>query len=273
MSKASTNQGVAIPNAEQAPLTFVEKLSLIQATLKAPKGQYNSFGKYHYRKCEDILEAVKPMLLEHKLCLVITDEIVVVGDRFYVKATAALTADNLMDTTSIDQVSVVGFAREEADKKGMDAAQLTGATSSYARKYALNGLFCIDDSQDADSTNDHGKGTPTPTKNVVAEVTIGKTTNFTAEVAPERSQLPKPTPPSSSGSFKEEREIVTGVVNVGDIFEKSKTYISNAKDKAAALAMVVNKHGSILSPEQIASLQVIGIPQLGEPVVVPKATK
>jgi len=122
----------------------MELLNRIQRELKAPKGQFNSFGKYHYRNCEDILEAVKPLLGDGVLTL--SDEIVQLGDRYYVKATATLT-----EGKPLGVVSVTAYAREALDKKGMDEAQITGAASSYARKYALNGLFCIDDTKDADS--------------------------------------------------------------------------------------------------------------------------
>lgn len=124
-----------------------EKLLNIQTELKAPKNQYNSFGRYNYRSCEDILEAVKPLLAKYKVSLRIKDDIVQVGDRIYVKATAIL-AD---DTACIENTA---FAREEEDKKGMDGSQITGASSSYARKYALNGLFLIDDTKDSDATNE-----------------------------------------------------------------------------------------------------------------------
>lgn len=126
-----------------------KKLMNIQSELKAPKGQYNSFGKYNYRSCEDILEAVKPVLAKHGCTLTISDSIMLIGDRFYVKATAMLG-----DTDSDKSISVSAYARESQDKKGMDASQVTGATSSYARKYALNGLFCIDDTKDAE-TDEH----------------------------------------------------------------------------------------------------------------------
>lgn len=123
---------------------MIEKLIAVQLALKAPKNQYNSFGKYNYRNCEDILEAVKPLLAEQGLLLTIFDEVVEVQGRFYVKATAKITDG----TQSIENTA---FARESEDKKGMDASQVTGATSSYARKYALNGLFLIDDVKDADT--------------------------------------------------------------------------------------------------------------------------
>lgn len=126
-----------------------EKLLTIQQELKAPKGQYNSFGKYYYRSCEDILEAVKPLCIAQKAVLVLLDEITEIGGRVYVKATA-----KLIDTESSGSVTNTAFAREDESKKGMDGAQITGTASSYARKYALNGLFCIDDSKDAD-TNEY----------------------------------------------------------------------------------------------------------------------
>ena len=127
-------------------MTFQEKVVAVQSELKAPKGQYNSFGKYNYRSCEDILEGVKPILAKHGLVLTIRDGIELIGDRFYVKATATITDGK-------EQLSTDAYARESADKKGMDASQVTGATSSYARKYALNGLFAID-TKDADTVED-----------------------------------------------------------------------------------------------------------------------
>lgn len=136
-------------------------LNKIQQELKAPKGQTNSFGNYKYRSCEDILEAVKPLLGDSTLT--INDEIVMIGDRFYVKATATIR-----DIES-KEVSVSAYARESFEKKGMDSAQITGATSSYARKYALNGLFLIDDTKDADTKDNSEKKTIT-TKQKVAKM-------------------------------------------------------------------------------------------------------
>lgn len=124
------------------------KLLNIQTKLKAPKGQYNSFGKYSYRSCEDILEALKPLLKEENAIVMLRDEVKQIGERFYVAATA-----DFIDVDKGDVLSTTAFAREEEDKKGMDGSQVTGASSSYARKYALNGLFAIDDSQDSDITN------------------------------------------------------------------------------------------------------------------------
>ncbi|ATC03007.1 ERF family protein [Escherichia coli] len=119
-----------------------KKLRTIQQTLNAPKNQRNNFGGYNYRSAEDILEAVKPLL--QSITLTVSDEIVLIGNRYYVKATATLSDGE-------DEIAVTAYAREEESKKGMDASQLTGATSSYARKYALNGLFCIDDAKDPDT--------------------------------------------------------------------------------------------------------------------------
>lgn len=124
------------------------KLMNIQQELKAPKGQYNDFGKYAYRSCEDILEAVKPLLKKEKVVLTISDELQYIGNRYYIKATATL-----IDTESEATISNSAYAREEETKKGMDGSQITGASSSYARKYALNGLFGIDDNKDSDTTN------------------------------------------------------------------------------------------------------------------------
>lgn len=131
------------------------KLVAVQAALKAPKGQFNSFGGYKYRSCEDILEAVKPLLLEQGLQLTITDEPVEVGGRIYIKATATVTDGS-------ETATVSGYAREAETKKGMDESQITGTASSYARKYALNGLFLIDDTKDADATNEKPKAAQKP---------------------------------------------------------------------------------------------------------------
>lgn len=136
----------------------MEKLTTIQNELKAPKSQYNSFGKYNYRNAEDILEAVKPLLAKYKCLLYLSDEIIYIEGRHYVKATATFIEPDGW------QVSVSASAREEQDKKGMDGSQITGASSSYARKYTLNGLFLIDDTKDSDTTNTHDKE-PKPATN------------------------------------------------------------------------------------------------------------
>ena len=124
------------------------KLVVTQQALKANKTQFNAFGKYYYRSCEDILEAVKPLLSANQMVLTLTDNVVEVGGRVYVEATATVT-----DAETGEEVHTTAYAREEESKKGMDGSQVTGASSSYARKYALNGLFAIDDAKDSDATN------------------------------------------------------------------------------------------------------------------------
>lgn len=135
-------------------MSVYEKLAAVQRELKAPKGQFNSFGKYKYRSCEDILEALKPVLSKNGCAVVLSDSVEQVGDRFYICATATIT-----DYETHEQVHNTAFAREDADKKGMDGSQITGTASSYARKYALNGLFLIDDTKDADTDAYHEQTT------------------------------------------------------------------------------------------------------------------
>lgn len=127
-------------------ISIYSKLLSIQNELKAPKNQYNKFGKYNYRSCEDILEAIKPLCLKYGAVVLIDDYVAQIGERFYVKAKASL-----IDIDTQEEVYACAYARESENKKGMDSAQVTGATSSYARKYALNGLFCIDDTKDVDT--------------------------------------------------------------------------------------------------------------------------
>lgn len=142
---------------------FIKKIALVQKELKAPKGQFNKFGNFSYRSCEDIIESVKPILAKYELVLNINDEIQLIGERFYIKATAKIT-----DGTN--EISATAFAREPDEQKGMNESQLTGSTSSYARKYALNGLLAIDDNKDAD-TNEYVNQTNTPLdKNILKEL-------------------------------------------------------------------------------------------------------
>ena len=131
---------------ENTKISIYEKLSNIQVELKCNKSQYNSFGKYNYRNCEDILEAVKPLCNKHRTTLILHDEVEVVSERYYIRAVATLH-----DWDSDNKIVASAYARESLTKKGMDDSQVTGATSSYARKYALNGLFNIDDTKDADT--------------------------------------------------------------------------------------------------------------------------
>lgn len=160
----------------------MQELQIIQAKLKAPKGQFNKFGGFKYRSLEDIFEAVKPLLAETQTTLVVGDEIVLIGDRHYVCATATLT------NQKGEQVTNKAYAREGSDKGKMDASQMTGSASSYARKYALNGLFCIDDTKDAD-TDEYTK----------AQETRGKKSEARAKSQETQPPLPALTPEVSVG--------------------------------------------------------------------------
>lgn len=153
----------------------MKELLLIQTKLNAPKNQYNSFGNYNYRNAEDILEAVKPLLSENKCVLKLTDDIVQIGDRYYVKSIAEIK------NSTGETESTTAFAREELTKKGMDGSQITGSSSSYARKYALGGLFAIDDGKDADSINNAKATSTKAVKKVETRQTVGfQKTNFTS---------------------------------------------------------------------------------------------
>ena len=147
-------------------MNIFEKLSAIQNELKTPKNQYNSFGKYNYRSCEDILEGVKPLCRKYRTTLVIGDTLELIGDRYYIKATATL-----YDLDSEKSISNTAYARESENKTGMDVSQITGATSSYARKYALNGLFNIDDTKDADTDEYQNQTKEQPKKQSVSKAT------------------------------------------------------------------------------------------------------
>lgn len=157
-------------------MSVYEKLMQVQSELKAPKNQYNSFGKYNYRSCEDILEGVKPLLKKVKATLTISDEIVQVADRIYVKATAIFT-----DVEDGNTITNSAYAREATDKKGMDESQVTGATSSYARKYCLNGLLCIDDTKDADTDENKNEKTARAEKEEKSKKTSAKISKDTPE--------------------------------------------------------------------------------------------
>lgn len=176
---------------------ITETLSAIQTELSAPKGQFNKFGGYAYRSCEDILEALKPLLKKHKACVTISDDIVMVGDRVYVKATATLTAAE-------ESITATAFAREAEDKKGMDSAQVTGSTSSYARKYALNGLFAIDDNKDPDDP----QGTPP---------TPPKTPQKPTKPQPSQESAPPPPAPPVAPTATTEPKELDYVIPVGEL--------------------------------------------------------
>jgi len=147
----------------------MEELKEIQQELKVPKDQYNSFSNFNYRSCEDILEKVKPLLKKHDLLLLLTDELINIGDRYYVKATATLKGKDW-------EVVTTGYAREEDERKGMDGSQITGSASSYARKYALNGMFLIDDGRDADSLDNRKLGVKKEVPKTSGKVVAGKIT-------------------------------------------------------------------------------------------------
>lgn len=164
-------------------MSTLQTLIKVQLELKAPKSQRNSFGNYNYRSCEDILEAVKPINGAYGATVLLSDEIVNIGTKNYVKATARFITED-------GEISVTAYAREAEDKKGMDDSQITGSTSSYARKYALNGLYDIDDTKDSDATNDHGKGGNNSPKTDKPKIDINKP----VIVQPVPQHQPKPTP-------------------------------------------------------------------------------
>ena len=155
-------------------MTIQEILMHIQNELVAPKNLFNKFGNYNYRSAESILESVKPLLKKYNVILTVSDEIVNIGDRYYIKATARLIA---LDNSQPYEIETTAYAREDENIKGMSEAQVTGSTSSYARKYALNGLLAIDDTKDSDSTNTHGKEPTEALKDDTTEQLKRKVTN------------------------------------------------------------------------------------------------
>ena len=201
-------------------MSIHKKLSAIQAELKAPKGQFNSFGKYKYRSCEDILEAVKPLLATHELGMTISDNIVSHEGRVYVRAEVVV-----FDFDG-NTINVQAQAREEDVKKGMDASQVTGATSSYARKYALNGMFLIDDTKDSDATNTHGNETTT----IPGRVPVGGAAARDA-IAEEESEA--------------------GL----SIMDKAVAYLKAARNRAEAYDSVMKHYGQQLTEAQKSALK------------------
>lgn len=178
--------------AEKKTIGIQTKLLMVQSDLKAPKNQFNKSGNYHYRNCEDILEAAKPLLQSVGANLRLTDDVVQIGDRFYIKATAVFT-----DIETGEMIENAALARESVQKKGMDESQITGATSSYARKYALNGLFCIDDVKDADHDGGGQKppqGTQKVSKDMVNTINAElKRTNIASGIILETYNIKKVT--------------------------------------------------------------------------------
>lgn len=216
-------------------MNLYEKVSKLQAELKCNKSQYNSFGKYNYRSCEDITEAIKPYLTQLGLALIMNDEVVFIDGRFYIKSTATL-----INTEDGEKISSTAYAREEDAKKGMDASQVTGAASSYSRKYALNALLCLDDTKDADASNTHSKESTTP--NIQSRPQQRPTNNQTSS----RN--------STSANISITLEEATNTImpagkfagkTLGEILAENKGYISfvantskDAKLKAAAIKLL-----------------------------------
>lgn len=191
-------------------MNIYEKLLRIQTELKAPKSQRNSFGGYNYRSCEDILESLKPLLKELQVVVVISDMLEQVGDRFYIVATAKL----INCEKPGEQVTNTAYAREEETKKGYDASQITGSTSSYARKYALNGLFAIDDSKDADFTNT-GSNVPNDPQKAQKPKETKKSSPKPKEQATATTEPQKAQPKQTAQPLNEEamRNVIKDVIN------------------------------------------------------------
>lgn len=213
-----------------------KKLAQIQKELKAPKNQYNNFGKYSYRNAEDILEAVKPLLGD--CVLTISDKVVAVGSRYYIKATAKLSCGT-------EGFKTVAFAREEETKKGMDGSQITGSASSYARKYALNGLFCIDDTKDADSRDNTNNYTPN-TKSVGG---IKKVSGTSITPISEKQLKYANTLISQTNS---DREIIKDLYKVTSLTELTSSQASDLIDKLnIKLGKKPENKDETVSPEDI----------------------
>lgn len=194
---------------------LIKSLSAIQSELKAPKSQYNSFGKYKYRNCEDILEAVKPLLKREGMIMTISDQVIDIEGRFYVQA------EVILYDKDGESLSVTAWAREEENKKGMDGSQVTGASSSYARKYALNGMFLIDDTKDADSTQGSEPEQSKPARG-------GRTTSK-----------------STSGTQAKEENIM----------DKAVQYVKSAPNKTNAYNQIIKKYGDQLTDKQKEGLK------------------
>lgn len=196
---------------------LVKKLILIQNRLKAPKSQYNSFSNFYYRSAEDILEALKPLLMEQELTLFINDEIVQIGERYYIKAVCTLTDGK-------ENIETQAFAREAENKKGSDESQITGACSSYARKYALNGMFCIDDAKDPDSEDNRETKKTQSTKR-----------EFVKKTEPKKEE-------SKTEEFiSEDTDIILGLDEIQTLKGLTtyfNTYQSKVKDKSAFIKAV-----------------------------------
>ena len=216
-------------------MSIYEKLGVIQQELNAPKTQYNNFGKYSYRSCEDILQAVKPLLAKTKTALILSDSITGFDGRFYIAAKATL-----IDQESNGTIDVEAYAREDETKKGMDGSQITGAASSYARKYALNGLFAIDDNKDSDTTND-GQPVPKPRE------------------APKQPAAQDPTPTAPPQAPRQRRQAPPPDV-FPDPMEAEDGYYY-CKDCGQVIAGKKLQNGQQLSPKEVA---ILGIQNCGD---------
>ena len=207
-------------------MSIIKKLQAIQSELEVPKNQYNAFGEYHYRSGEDIFAAVKPLCIKHECLLTVTDEIVMLGDRYYVKATARLAHNG-------EKVETTAYAREQLEKKKMDAAQITGSASSYARKYALNGLFCLDDVKDADHGQPDGNGKAEKNKPATSK---DAEEVFNTEVTPDDEKyINSQEPPEDTGGK------VDAVRSECEVCSKQMT--------RSQVELSKHKYGKILCPE------------------------
>lgn len=240
-------------------MNVYESLANVQQSLKATKDLYNKFGGYNYRSCESILESVKPLLAKEHLALTLTDEMVQVGERIYVKATATvfptdyvggatITADKIESKTG-QSISVDAYAREEETKKGMDSSQVTGAASSYARKYALNGLFCIDDNKDSDATNMHGKDESPPRQDK-------------PKAAP-KAEKPKPEPKPEPPKEQSEEEINAMFYPTADSMIQNQGGVEYAicSKCGGYIYQVRKKDGSVISVRDMIVLGLRGFNQ------------
>ena len=231
--------------------TFTDKIIRIQSNLKAPKDLWNDFSKFKYRSCESILEAVKPLLKEEGLFLTISDEIIQVGDRYYIQAIATVSSGKIGNNGRNETLQVSGLAREPLSKKGMDEAQITGATSSYARKYALNGLFCIDDNKDVDTQSNQTTKPASTIKEPQPLATLPQNATKTSKLATQAPQAtvttPKDTKPSTRQRFVNAKKVLGdeeyykiiskfGVKSASDLKEASK--ISEALDAVEKAAEI-----------------------------------
>lgn len=220
-----------------AAKTLQQKLIEIQAELKAPKSQFNKFGGYNYRNCEDILEAVKPLCAKHEIVPLLSDEIVLIGERYYVKAVAKVTDGK-------DEIVTTAFARESLDKKGMDESQITGSASSYARKYALNGLFCIDDTKDADfmDNSQNKKAAPAPATKPKEKHVAGY--DEFCKLAKDKNVLPAEITRYLAGTFKKPKLALLDEFEMVAALEWLKNY--GAKEESKGFTLYDNDEQALL---------------------------